>query len=140
MANELNAVLDPSQTGLTVVARIRSNGSTQVGGDISCPETARLGWYAGDVPGGTAAGDYTVEFHETAPGTNFLAADALFWDGTAEITDLTSNLAREIIRKIARNKVVVAADELSGTVYEDDGVTPALTFTISADKRTRTPT
>lgn len=45
----------------------------------------------------------------------------------------------ERVRKISGNKVVVSLNELTVTVYEDNGTTPAFTFAISSDKLTRTP-
>lgn len=42
-------------------------------------------------------------------------------------------------RKVLANKVVISPDDLTVTVYEDDGTTPFLVFTISADGREREP-
>jgi len=49
------------------------------------------------------------------------------------------DVAVEKIRKVTTNKVVVNGTDTLVTVYEDDDVTPAFTFTISGDRRTRTP-
>jgi hypothetical protein len=44
-----------------------------------------------------------------------------------------------LARKYATNKAIIASDDLSFVIYEDDGVTPIRTTTVSADKRVRTP-
>ena len=45
----------------------------------------------------------------------------------------------EKIRKVTTNRVVVNAADSLVTIYEDDAITPAFTFTISSDRRERTP-
>lgn len=45
----------------------------------------------------------------------------------------------ETVRKLTENKAVIAPDDLSVVIYEDDKVTPFKQFDISADKRTRDP-
>ena len=68
----------------------------------------------------------------------FTVALATELDGLdPKVTTVLAGVER--IRKITGNKVVVSVDELTVTVYEDDEVTPAFTFTISADKLTRDP-
>lgn len=47
--------------------------------------------------------------------------------------------AIEKIRKVTSNRVLVNATDTLVTVFEDDGSTPAFSFTISADRRDRTP-
>jgi hypothetical protein len=42
-------------------------------------------------------------------------------------------------RKTATNKAVVSSDDLTVTIYDDDGITPLYVFGISSDKRIRTP-
>lgn len=42
-------------------------------------------------------------------------------------------------RKMQTNKAIVSGDGLSVSIYDDDGTTLLHTFTVSADKRTRTP-
>jgi hypothetical protein len=59
--------------------------------------------------------------------------------GPAIIRDLTINAIAEETRKMTSNKAVVAGDDLSVTVYENDELTVFKEFDISADKRTRTP-
>lgn len=55
----------------------------QVGSDIVCDEVGATGLYVGDVPGGTAAGDYVAIFFVL--GRN-IASGPLAWSGTAEIS------------------------------------------------------
>lgn len=45
----------------------------------------------------------------------------------------------ETVRKLSENKAVIAPDDLSVTIYEDDKVTPFREFAISEDKRERDP-
>lgn len=42
-------------------------------------------------------------------------------------------------RKMQTNKAIISGDGLSVSIYEDDGVTLLHTFSVSADKNTRTP-
>lgn len=209
MANELNAILDPSQTGLTVVAKLRVPGGAQQGSDISTSESgSRPGWYTGTMPA-TPLGVYAVDF---VSGSDVVANGMIAWDGSQEVDllDLSTldeagvqsaltaqgytaaravkldfldaaissvlsaisalnnisiagvqsamtaqgytttraafldNLVTiltsvEKIRKVSSNKVVVSLDELTVDVYEDNGSTIAFSFSISADKLTRTP-
>ena len=62
---------------------------------------------------------------------------------TQEAWDAKYDSARagkiERARKACSNKVVVNGDDTLVTVYEDNGSDVAFTFTISADRRTRTP-
>jgi hypothetical protein len=54
--------------------------------------------------------------------------------------DIASILtAAEKIRKVTTNRVEVNSTDTLITVYEDDDSTPAFTFTISVDRRDRTP-
>lgn len=57
-----------------------------------------------------------------------------------EAADLDTAAAQATLaRKIGSNKAVIAGDELSVIIYDDNGTTPLYTFTISGDKLTRTP-
>ena len=47
MANELNAPLGISNTGLTVVGRVRASGGVQEGSDATMTETGINGFYSG---------------------------------------------------------------------------------------------
>ena len=47
--------------------------------------------------------------------------------------------AIEKIRKVTSNRVLVNTTDSLVTVFEDDGSTPAFSFTISGDRRDRTP-
>jgi hypothetical protein len=58
------------------------------------------------------------------------------WDDTVG-TRVDGNTT--ITRKQIANKAVISADDLTVTIYDDDGTTPLYLFDISADKRTRTP-
>lgn len=77
MANELQVVLD---TGLSLTAALVQGGAVITAG-IAVPETATPGLYSGDVPGGTAAGTYTVVM---LLGGAAVAMGVLVWDGAAE--------------------------------------------------------
>ncbi|MHA1859143.1 MAG: hypothetical protein ACTSUU_06830 [Candidatus Thorarchaeota archaeon] len=55
------------------------------------------------------------------------------------IADMTVNAIADETRKLTANKAVIAPDDLSVIVYDDDGVTPFREFAISPDKRTRDP-
>lgn len=68
------------------------------------------------------------------------AADAV-WDEAlaAHVAAGSAAEAVEVIRKVTANRVLVDGTDTTVTVFEDDGTTPALTFTISADRRERTP-
>lgn len=176
MADELVARLDPSQTGLTIVARLRTPSGAQQGVDISCPENVTVpGHYSGDMPA-APANVYLVDFVDTVSGRP-KAIGEMHWSGTEELTvedtvddiaTLSAGLQAQVIaalntqgysaaravlldnlstiltsveknRKVLSNKVVVSLDELTVTVYEDNGTTVAFQFAISADKLTRTP-
>ena len=43
------------------------------------------------------------------------------------------------LRKLESNKAVISEDGLTVTIYDDDDITPLHVYTISADKRIRTP-
>lgn len=63
MANELNIVLDSvSQTGLTVISKVRAAGGTQQGGNVTMTEPSN-GVYTGNYSTtGLSDGVYSVEF------------------------------------------------------------------------------
>jgi len=68
------------------------------------------------------------------------AADAVWDEGiAAHVAAGSAAEAVEVIRKVTANRVLVDGTDTTVTVFEDDGTTPALTFTISADRRERTP-
>lgn len=79
--------------------------------------------------------DITIADVQTAmTAQGYTAARAAYLD------DLVTILASvEKIRKVTTNRVVVNATDTLVTVYEDDDVTPAFTFTVSLDRRERTP-
>lgn len=54
------------------------------------------------------------------------------------LTTETVGSAMEKIRKVLTNRALVNGTDTGVTIYEDDGTTPAFTFTISADRRDRT--
>jgi hypothetical protein len=45
----------------------------------------------------------------------------------------------DVVRKLTANRAVISPDDLTVTIYDDDGVTPFQVFDISADKRERDP-
>jgi len=68
------------------------------------------------------------------------AADSVWTEAlAAHVSAGSAAEAVEIIRKVTANRVAVDGTDTTVTVFEDDGITPALTFTISADRRERTP-
>ncbi len=93
MANELRIKMTPvaTFTGLTtIVAQIVGLDGVQVGANIVLTEDAGSNArYRGDVPGGTGAGEYDVVFIDTTNTDVILGTTALFWDGTAEVDELT---------------------------------------------------
>ena len=57
-------------------------------------------------------------------------------------TDASGVLAlsdTSIVRKHTTNKAVISADDLTVTIYDDDGITPMHIFAVSTDKKTRQP-
>jgi hypothetical protein len=82
-----------------------------------------------------ALNDVSIADVETAMGNQgYTTARAAYLD------DLVTILAAvEKVRKVTSNRVVVNAADTLVTIYEDDGSTPAFTFTISGDRRERTP-
>lgn len=59
-----------------------------------------------------------------------------YWDAKYDATR-AANL--EKLRKVETNKAVVNADDTQVDVYEDNGSDVAFSFTISSDRKTRTP-
>jgi hypothetical protein len=82
-----------------------------------------------------ALNDITIADVQTAmTAQGYTAARAAYLD------DLVTILAAaEKIRKVTTNRVVVNASDTLITVYEDDDTTPAFTFTVTPDRRERTP-
>ena len=59
MANELNAPLGISNTGLTVIGRVRASGGVQEGSDATMTETGITGFYSGSFAlGAVSDGEY----------------------------------------------------------------------------------
>ena len=58
---------------------------------------------------------------------------------SAGLVDGVSQQDVETVRKLTENKAVIAPDDLSVIIYDDDKVTPFKEFAISPDKRTRDP-
>lgn len=59
---------------------------------------------------------------------------------SGEAADLAAAVEQATLaRKIGSNKAVIAPDELSVVIYDDDESTPLYEFDVSSDKRTRTP-
>jgi len=56
---------------------------------------------------------------------------------SADLTAAADDAAKA--RKAAVNKAVISPDDLTVTIYDDDGLTPIFVFDISADQRVRTP-
>lgn len=71
-----------------------------------------------------------------APGVSVVpsnSAGLIVYEGQDSLTEL------EFIRKLLDNKAVIAPDDLSVTIYDDDKVTPIRIYDVSADKKTRDP-
>jgi len=79
MANELNIALGASNTGLTIVGKVRTAGGAQEGSDTAMTETGATGFYSGSFAlGAVADGVYSVEFEDTTSG-------ALLGDGELSV-------------------------------------------------------
>jgi hypothetical protein len=89
MANELQYSANPStSSGLTITARVYDNAGAQVGSDVACSEVGSLALYLGDMP--TAPqGEYLVRFFDAA---SMVGQGLIFWDGTAEVNQLSVNV------------------------------------------------
>ena len=84
MANELNAPLGISNTGLTVIGRVRASGGVQEGSDATMTETGVTGFYSGSFAlGAVSDGEYSVEFIDTVSG-NLVGAGELSVKNNAE--------------------------------------------------------
>ncbi len=69
-----------------------------------------------------------------------LGEAAVFTVAVGDTVDvIAADPAVAIARKILANRAVVASDDLSVTIYEDDATTTNRSFTISSDGRDRTP-
>ena len=95
MAKEIILHLDPSQTGLTLVAQLFA-GDIQEGGDIALVETGTTAIYVGDMPGATPANIYIVKFIDTLI-TAIIEFGRISWNGKREINDLDLNLVRALL-------------------------------------------
>lgn len=92
-------------------------------------------------------GGYRAKFTPDASGSWYLTVKHAthFPDGqAAQVQVFDGNLsgiyaAAEKSRKIETNRVVISADGLTITVYEDDNTTIAFQLSLSADRCTRTP-
>jgi len=83
-----------------------------------------------------------VTFDATVTGGAFwVRGDCTIEDSSTggSIVDMTVNKLAADNLKLSANKAVIAPDDLSVEVFEDDGVTVFKAFDISPDKRTRTP-
>lgn len=67
------------------------------------------------------------------------ALPGAFAAGTAGERLATAEDAAEKIRKVTTNRVLVNSIDSVVTVFENDGTTPAFSFTISGDRRERVP-
>ena len=125
----LYPIINMGGSGQNLVLRGYSGGL----GIINCSATtSSLDFLSGRVvfESSVAGGDFTVR------GTANVEDEST---GTTSILDLTVNAIAEDTRKMTVNKAEVSVDDLTVTVYDDDGVTPWRVFAITADKRTRTP-
>lgn len=86
---------------------------------------------AGAIDSATAATEATGAHTEATAA----AIDAATAATQAAIAAVEATLAR----KLDSNKAIVSLDDLTATVYDDDGLTPLIVFDISADKRQRIP-
>ena len=92
MSGELQYYGHPTQTGLTVVAKVYDADGTQVGTDVSTTESGSTAIYIGDMPS-AAEGKYGVRFFS---GGSLLGQGAIYWTGTAEATIITQDNTADI--------------------------------------------
>ena len=115
MTKELILHLDPSQTGLTIVAKLFPI-DVQLGPDIVMTESTELGIYSGDMPLVDVA-VYAVRFVDS--GNKLLAFGQIAWNGTQEINELDMEYLIQIISGdyvIAGNKLIINKSALSRNI------------------------
>ncbi len=115
MSGELTYSGTPSQTGLTLTAKVLDTGGVQIGATVSLTEVGVTSFYAGDFPT-TGAGAYTVRIFNVA---NMLAQDDFFWSGDFEI-----NLYRIWQRLV--NRFETDPTDGKAKLYDDDDSTVLL--------------
>lgn len=131
MANEIQAHLKASRTGsLTVVAKVLGSDGVQVGGDVALVEAAITSLFIGSIPGGTAAGFYSIRIEDD--GALVAVIPLLEWNGTAEPRASTDALVEASKRTNNRQEIVGLNTALTELVtYDDDGVTVLRRDTLS---------
>lgn len=152
MANELNIQLDPfTETGLTLIGKVKSLSGVQQGSDVAMTETSSSGQYTGDFNFALLAdGDYVVSFETIS--FFYGSGELLIKDSQEVKTSDPAGIADGIlIRSIAggsnggrtiqdalrssRNRVVIDTISNTITVYEEDDSTVAWTGVIATGAR-----
>ena len=112
MSGELQYYGHPTQTGLTVVAKVYDADGTQVGTDVSTTESGSTAIYIGDMPS-AAEGQYGVRFFS---GGSLLGQGAIYWTGTAEATIITQDNTADIAAIKAKTDALPADPASEGKI------------------------
>jgi len=158
---------EASAQGITYAQIASASGGESLGGAVSVGVTVQLlddwqvlfatGNYVAKISGGNLVGGLegdpiaysagvqvlllqsaasTVVTNSTGSGLS-VEQDQTLTAALAAATTAKTEAAKS--RKMQTNKAIVSSDGLSVSLYEDDGATLLHTFTVSADKNTRTP-
>lgn len=123
MANEIKAHLRSTRAGsLTVVAKLLDSDGIQSGADIALAESAIAALFIGSIPGGTAAGWYSIRIEDD--GELVAVIGDLEWNGTEEpraSTDATNETSARINNRQRIVGLGTATTEL--ITYAADGTT-----------------
>jgi len=158
---------EASAQGIVYGQIASASGGESLGGAVSVGVTVQLlddwqvifgsGNYVAKISGGNLVGGLEGDPVAYSEGVQVLllqsAASTVVTNSTGsglsveQDATLTAALAAATIaktealkgRKMQTNKAIISSDGLSVSIYEDDGVSLLHTFTISADKNTRTP-
>ena len=132
MANELNAPLGISNTGLTVLGRVRASGGVQEGSDATMTETGITGFYSGSFAlGAVSDGEYSVEFIDTASG-NLVGAGELSVKNNAEY-ELHDQNDFDPATEAVSNVTLVATTTTNTDMRGTDGANTTTPNTIAPD-------
>lgn len=159
---------EASEQGITYGQIASASGKESLGGSVSVGVTVALldDWqirfeagtgYIAKVSGGNLVGGFNGDPVAYSAGVQVLllqsAASTVVLQssgsGLSAEQDATltatlqaaqaANIQATQGRKMQTNKAIISGDGLSVSIYEDDGVTLLHTFSVSADKNTRTP-
>ena len=115
MSGELTYSGTPSQTGLTLTAKVLDTGGVQIGATVVLTEAGGTSYYAGDMPT-ASAGAYTVRIFN---GASMVAQGDFFWSGDFEVT------LYRIWQRLA-NRFETDPTDGKARLYDDDDTTVLL--------------